>query len=236
MIDIEIIDVIAFGWLVLLSLGYQFVTAKDTVYERSISGAVQRRRERWMHEMSERENRIVDVQLLASLSRGNNFFASTTLIIVGGLATLMGSGAKVQVLLERLPFVAKSSPVLWELKLFLLMGIFVFAFFKFAWAFRLSHYAAIMIGACPTRTHTKTRPHANKLECDRHAAATAEIVGIAAYHSNTGLRAFYFAMAAMSWFIHPLLFMAATTCVIAVLIRRDFYSRARAAMAMVDHD
>jgi len=218
---------IAALWFIALSLGYQFVTSCEPLYSRSIASAIQRRRIAWMHEMANRDPRIVDAQLLANLTQGSGFFASTTLIISGALATLMGSGHAVQVSLERLPFVAHSSPVLWEVKLILLMSIFVFAFFKFAWAFRLSHYAAIMIGSCPPRSDN------NAAQCDHHACATAQLVGIAASHSTKGLRSFYHAIAAVSWFVHPLLFIGTTSYVIIVLIRRDFFSRALQAVSVM---
>ena len=219
-------DLLAFAWFLTLMLGYQLVTAVPAIYDRSINAEIQRQRVLWMREMSSREARVVDVNLLGNLAQGSGFFASTTLIIIGGLATLMGSGHKVQVLLERLPFVAKSSSVLWEMKLILVMAIFVFAFFKFAWSFRLSHYAAIMIGACPTRTEN------NAEQCLTHGDATAELIGISAHHSNKGLRSFYHAIAGISWFVHPLLFMAVSTGIIIVLIRRDYFSRARAAVSV----
>ncbi len=220
------IDLIALTWFLALMWGYQIATSLPALYEQSINAVVQRQRVTWMREMASRENRIMDVNLLGTLSQGSGFFASTTLIIVGGLTTLMGSGHEVQILLERLPFVAKSSPILWEMKLILVLAIFVFAFFKFAWSFRLSHYGAIMIGACPTRTDD------NGEVCDAHGAAAAELIGISAAHSNKGLRSFYHAIAAMSWFVHPLLFIAVSTIIIFVLIRRDFFSRARSALSI----
>lgn len=225
----QMIDIVALMWFLILAFGYQIITAYEPIFERSIASAIQRQRVAWMHQMADRDPRIVDAQLLASLTQGSGFFASTTLIISGGLATLMGSGHEVQASLERLPFAAHSTPVMWEIKLILLMAIFVIAFFKFAWAFRLSHYAAIMIGACPPRKQD------NGPECYQHACATAELVGIAAAHATKGLRAFYHAIAAVAWFIHPLLFIAATTYVIIVLIRRDFFSRARLSILLDGH-
>lgn len=216
------------GWAIALYLscflGYGYVAALPLFERRSISGAVQRQRERWMQNMALRDVRIVDAQLLGGLSQGNAFFASTSAIIIGGLAAMLGSGEKVQSLLERLPAVLPSSPVLFELKVLLLMAIFVFAFFKFAWAFRLSHYAAIMIGATPI-LEPDTR-HA----CLAHSGRTARLIGLAASHANTGLRAFYYAIAAMAWFFHPVALMAATLWVLIILIRRDYFSRSRRLM------
>ncbi|OJU24563.1 MAG: hypothetical protein BGN89_06445, partial [Alphaproteobacteria bacterium 64-6] len=159
--------------------------------------------------------------LLASLSQGNAFFASTSAIGIGGLAAMIGSGDQVQKLFERLPYAAQSSPVVWELKLILLISIFIYAFFKFAWAFRLAHYTAIMIGATPIANGS------NHADCEEHALRTARLIGIAGEHSNSGLRAFYCAIAALAWFYHPIAFMIATAWVLSILVRRDFFSRSR---------
>jgi uncharacterized membrane protein len=215
------LDLIAFLTFAVLFGGYHHISSYRSLVDRSIVGAIQRQRMAWMRNMAKRDVRIVDAQLLAALSQGNAFFASTSAIGIGGLAAMIGSGDKVQSLFERLPYAAQATVVVWELKLVLLITIFIYAFFKFAWAFRLSHYTAIMIGATPIADGS------NRVECDDHALRTAQLVGIAAEHSNGGLRAFYFAIAALAWFYHPLAFIAATLWVLAILVRRDFFSRSR---------
>ena len=219
------LDLLAFACFVTAIVGYQIVSGRPSMERRSIVGAVQVQRVRWMRNMATRDQRIVDAHLLGGLSQGNAFFASTSALIVGGLSAMMGSGEKVQALLDQLPHVAKSTPVLFELKLLLLIGIFVYAFFKFAWAFRLSHYAAIMIGSTPLLDD------GNKDACERHALRTARLIGIAAEHANGGLRSYYYAVAAMTWFFHPLALVVGTTWVILVLVRRDFFSRSRRLIA-----
>lgn len=218
-------DLLALAVYVATLIGYGYVTGLEVLQRRSIVGAVQRQRERWMQNMAVRDMRIVDAQLLGGLSQGNAFFASTSAIIIGGLMTLIGSGDKVQSLVERLPAVLPSSPALFETKLLVLVTIFIFSFFKFAWAFRLSHYAAIMIGAAPIHEGGNTS------DCEEHARRTARLIGIAAEHANTGLRGFYYAIAAMAWFFHPMALLAATAWVLLILIRRDFFSRSRRLMA-----
>lgn len=218
-------DFVAFGWFVLSIVGYRMVAEWGPLEGRSIVAAVQKQRVSWMHNMSRRDNRVLDGIVLQGLSQGNAFFASTSAIAIGGLAAILGSGEKLQVLLERLPYVARSTPEMWEAKSLLLMGIFVFAFFKFAWAFRLSHYTGIMIAATPILVV------GNEGQCDAHAERTATLIGIAAEHANSGLRSFYYAIAAMAWFFHPLAFVAATTWVLVILVRRDFFSRSRRIIA-----
>ncbi len=215
------LDFVAFIAFVALMGGYHIITGYRPLVDRSIVGAVQAQRVAWMQNMAVREVRIVDAQLLASLSQGNAFFASTSAIGIGGLAAMIGSGDQVQKLFERLPYAAQSTPVVWEMKMILLITIFIYAFFKFAWAFRLAHYTAIMIGATPIANGK------NQSDCDEHALRTARLIGIAGEHSNSGLRAFYAAIAALAWFYHPFAFMIASAWVLTILIRRDFLSRSR---------
>jgi uncharacterized membrane protein len=213
-------DMAALGTFLASMLGYRLVTDGPNRWNRnSLIGAVQRQRVSWMLNMSRRDNRTIDVILLSSLGQGNAFFASTTAIAIGGIAALLGSGERAQQFLERLPLVARTGAILWECKLLLIMALFVFAFFKFAWAFRLSHYAQIMVGATPILSD------GNAAACDAHAERTAAIAGLSAEHSNGGLRAFYYAFAALAWFFHPIAFLAATLWVLLILIRRDYFSR-----------
>ena len=60
----------------------------------------------------------------------------------------------------------------------------------------------------------------------RHAERAATIIGLAAYHLNRGLRGYFFALAALAWFLHPVLFAVGSTWVVLVLYRREFRSRA----------
>lgn len=220
-------DFISLAWFFVAICGYAWVSGTETLVRRSIVGAIQQQRIIWMRNMAVRDARIVDAHLLGGLAQGNAFFASTSALMIGAAAAMMGSGDKVQILLERIPYVAKSSAAVFEAKLILLILIFGYAFFKFAWAFRLSHYASIMIGATPLLEPDKS----NFAVCDSHAERTARLIGIAAEHANGGLRSFYYAIAALAWFFHPLAFAAATTWVVLILLRRDFFSRSRRLIA-----
>lgn len=213
------LDLAALAYFLLAVGVYRLIGGQRGLERRSLVGAIQAQRVQWMLNMAGRDNRMLDAILLGSLGQGNAFFASTSAIAVGGLAATMGSGEKLQAILGRLPYVATATPFVWEVKQLLIMGIFIYAFFKFAWAFRLSHYAAIMIGAMPVADAA----HAE--ECAHHAERTARLIGVAGEHSNSGIRSFYHAIAAIAWFFHPLLFMLATSWVILILARRDFFSR-----------
>jgi uncharacterized membrane protein len=215
------LDLAALAWFAIALVAYQVLADYGPVSGRAIAWAMQHQRVAWMLAMSRRDNRAVDAILLGGLSQGNAFFASTSAIAIGGLSAILASGDKAQALLERIPYVAQSPAYLWEIKVILLMAVFVYAFFKFAWAFRLSHYTGIMMGATPLHDEPDAAARRD------HAERTAELLGIAAEHANRGLRSYYYAFATMAWFFHPALFIAATTWVLAILARRDFFSRSR---------
>lgn len=217
----SLLDAAALAWFFILVGGYRVLGETARIKKVSIARAVQVQRVRWMRTMARRDARLMDAMLVGHLSQGNAFFASTCAIAIGGLVTLLGSGERARAALEAIPYVSLSTPISWTLKIILLIGIFAYAFFKFAWAFRLSHHTAILIGATPLRED------GDEAACLRHADAIAALNGIAAEHANAGLRSFYYSIAAMAWFFHPLLFIAATAGVVVVLVRRDFFSRAR---------
>jgi uncharacterized membrane protein len=172
----------------------------------------------WLRRMVERDNRILDTQIATLLSQNISFFASTAILIVGGLVAVLGAGEQVRGVLADLPLVAATSARLWELKVFLLIVTFVYAFFKFTWALRQFNYVAIMIGAAPPVGR------GTEEEVDRFVERTAQVASRAADHSNKALRAYYFGLAGLSWFVNAWLFMALTLWVVIVLYRREFRS------------
>lgn len=212
-------DVAALAWFVLCAGGYGYTTRYGVLANGGLVRAINEQRKLWMANMAARDNRVVDVQIVANLARGNAFFASTAVFVTGALAALFGTVEEIQSLATKFPFLRQTTVFMWQLKILFLMSVFILAFFKFAWAFRLSHYTAILIGATPIATNR------NKKQCLAHAENAAHVAGIVGHHSNAGLRYYYFGIAALGWFIHPLVFMFTTLWVVGVLYRREYHSR-----------
>ena len=78
--------------------------------------AVQTSGEVWVRRILDREARMVDMQIMASLQNGTAFFASTTLLAIGGGLTLLRSTEEAMSVLATLPLGIRSSPALWEIK------------------------------------------------------------------------------------------------------------------------
>lgn len=167
-----------------------------------------------------RDIRIMDSQLLTSLSSGNAFFASTSVLVLGGLTAMLGSADDVKTRLEQLPFVTDAPLVSWEFKILFLMGLMIMAFFAFAWAFRLTHYVGTMFGALPLH------PDADTEEAKIHAKKTAQLVALSGRHLNSGLRTIYFAIAGLAWFVSPILFAIGCALVTVIVYRREYKSEA----------
>jgi uncharacterized membrane protein len=187
-------------------------------------------RDQWMTRMLAREVRIVDTQIMASLQNGTAFFASTSLIAIGGTLTLLRSTDDILAVAAAMPFGMETTRVAWELKTIGLAVIFAYAFFKFAWSYRLFNYVAIMIGAMPPHRDARKR-HARLL-----AARAARLSAAAGRHFNRGQRAFFFALGYLGWFIGPWLLMIATAAVVAVMWRRQFHSDSLQAVLAGDQD
>ncbi len=108
---------------------------------------------------------------------------------------------------------------MWEAKILGLAVIFVYAFFKFAWSYRLYNYVAILVGAAP---QPKER-HSKRAR--QFVKRTARICEDAGRHFNRGQRAFFFALGYLGWFLGPVPLALATTGVVIVMWRRQFGRR-----------
>jgi uncharacterized membrane protein len=172
-----------------------------------------------MLQATQRENRIVDAAVIQTLSVSPSFFASTTILIIGGLLAILGTTDKASELVREIPFAARTSTLIFDLKLALLTGVFVFAFFRFTWSLRQYTFGAILVGATPE--HKALGEGEQRAE---YAARAGRVLGLAAETFNDGLRAYYFAFALVAWFVSPWAFIAATALVVAVLYRREFRS------------
>jgi len=217
MSDLNLLDLAAVAWLMASWISYTLY-AERSATAGNLLGVMRQRRIDWMMRMLQRENRMVDLQIVNGAVNTATFFASTSILILAGLFAIVAAPEKVIRVVTELPFTARATPVVWELKVVLMMLIFVHGFFKFAWAMRQFNYCSLLIGAAPIDPD----PIAGHRD---YAVAAAHVASLAAKHFNHGMRAYYFGMAALSWFLHPALLFPAVLIVVLVLYRREFRSR-----------
>jgi uncharacterized membrane protein len=214
-------DFAALGLFIAAWAGYAVAVEWTERGKDSLNARMHRYREVWMQRALERDVRIIDTQIMSSLQNGTAFFASTTLLAIGGVLSLLRSTNETLAMVAELPFAIQVTRAQWEMKVIGLVIIFVYAFFKFAWSYRLFNYAAILLGAMPPRETLDTP------EGDAHVRRTAGMIESAGRHFNRGQRAFFFALGYLGWFAGPYALMAATLATVAVMWRRQFLSQSR---------
>lgn len=216
-------------WMDIASVTGFFITwAGYTVFARRrakvawcIASSMQWYRVEWMLRMLERDMRMPDTAIISNLERVIGFFASTSILILAGLVTALTANTAAVQLISSLPLAGPTTVEQFELKVLLLILIFIFAFFNFTWSLRQYSFANVLIGAAPPPDDEDVTEEERR----RYAISTAKVIDQAGHSYNYGLRSFYFAMAVMGWFVHPLVFVASYLLVALVLFLREFHSR-----------
>lgn len=211
-------DTLALAFFVIGWSAYSYFADHVGKDHHNLLAVTNRYRLQWMREMLRRENRTMDSIMVGNLLRSISFFANTSIFILIGLISMLSYQEKVDNVLSSIPFIKQSTGFVWEMKIFLLIIIFIYAFFKYTWSLRQYNYAGIFVASAPP-----CRERVEEHEDIAHMGAA--MISSAARHFNNGLRAYYFGLAALAWFIHPLAFIAATACVIFVTHRREYRSR-----------
>ena len=218
------LDLVALAWFVGAWIAYAAAMDWTAFGRQGLNQLMDGYREVWMRRMLERDMRMVDMQILGSLQNGTAFFASTSLIAVGGALTLLRSTDDVLTVLATLPVGIETARSLWEIKVIGLAVIFIYAFFKFAWSYRLYNYVSILLGAMPFSVDKETP------EALAHIRRTALMFQSAGRHFNRGQRGFFLALGYLGWFISPWVFMVTTAAALLVMWARQFASDSRRAV------
>jgi uncharacterized membrane protein len=220
MISLSLLDITALVWFCGAWIAYSVIVERTAYGATGLNAQANRYRYAWMQQMLRRDTRISDAQIMASLQSGTAFFASSSLVAIGGALVILRANSEILDTLAALPLGAPSTPQLWDAKAIGLVAIFVYAFFKFSWSYRLFNYAAIMLGAAPPHGESETP------QTQDHANRTARLSEEAGHHFNRGQRGLLFALAYLGWFVSGWLLMILTAVVVGIQWRRHFASDA----------
>jgi uncharacterized membrane protein len=209
------------GWLAFVLAAEGRIGSRPT-----LNAAMNAQREQWMRTMAARDLRMIDTGIMAGLQQGTAFFASSCLLAIGGCFALLGSTDAVLDVLGDLPAPGAMDRAAFEAKVLGLIAILSYAFFKFGWAYRLFNYCSILIGAVPVAREGEQAGQ----ETDAAVRRAARLNILAGKHFNAGLRGIFFSIGYLGWFVGPVFFLATTAFVLAVLVRRQFFSAARRAL------
>jgi len=202
------------GWV-----GYAVFATKRSLRRPSFLASSNRVRRQWMLQTTFREVRVLDGVVVQQMTSTSSFFASTTILIIGALLAVLGATEKASELVREIPFAARTSLLIFDLKVVVLAAIFVYAFFRFTWSIRLYSVGVLLVAAAP-----EADVFTDDAQRTSFADRAGRVMGLAAESFNDGLRAYYMSFAAMAWFFSPWAMLVVTAGVLLVLYRREFRS------------
>lgn len=200
--------------------GYAVFARRRALVERTLLSSTNYFRRKWMEQVTHRDQRIVDAAITQNLASSPSFWASTTILVLGGLLAVLGTNERASELVKDLPFAARTSMLVFDIKIIVLLAVFVYAFFRFTWSMRVYSFGAILVGTAPN-VEVFDNGDADRKE---FAARAGKLMGMAAESFADGLRAYYMSFAVIGWFVSPVLFILGTVAVLAILYRREFRS------------
>lgn len=213
-------DALALALILLAWAGIGWVIEHPPAHRPSVSLVMQDYRREWMRQFITRQPRIFDASMIDNLRQGTAFFASASMIAIGGGVALIGNPGMVTGIASTLPMPADAT--LLRLRAVLVVVFLANALLKFIWAHRLFGYCAILMAAVPNDPADPVAAH--------RAAQAGDLNITAAKSFNRGLRSIYFALGALGWMLGPYALMLTTVVTSATLIRREFASTSRAIM------
>src|SRR5215470_11575107 len=89
------LDIVALIWFLGAWIIYSATLTLTERRRRGLNSEMNLYRDVWMLQMLGRETRMVDAQIVAALQNGTAFYASTSLIAIGGSLTMLRSPTEI---------------------------------------------------------------------------------------------------------------------------------------------
>lgn len=196
-------------------LGYNVVVPLVERRRPSLSVIMNMQRRRWVTNATRRESPF-DAILSGNIMGSVSFLASTSVLLVLAVFAVFG---QLQTLMESLDSLSldRAYTVLdVQIHLAVMLAMFVMAFFAFTLSLRQFNHFCIMLGALDH----------DRVTSEEEIDAIARMNALGAKNFNSGIRAYYFSVATVAWFVSE--WFAVVACLITVLIlaHREFFSSA----------
>ena len=205
-------DWLALALFMLCWLGYGPLLGLLARRSGTLNDDMQVVRRVWMTAMTHREIRLVDSQLMGHTINSGGFFASTNLLLIAAVASVLFGGE--QAMQGFASVGAEDVPAnLLEAKLALVLVCLARGLLDFIWSIRQLNYALALIGAAPEAP----------TEAERVALgeAAANLLNPALSAFSQGVRGYYFALAAAAWLFGPVWLALGVTAAFCLLVWRQ---------------
>ncbi|MDV6314767.1 DUF599 domain-containing protein [Idiomarina sp. HP20-50] len=218
---LSLLDLAALAFFFFSWVGYSLFAKRRAKTTHCLSSILCSLRIDWFTTVMHKDNQVADASLIGNVERTVTFFASSTILVLAGVITVLAHADEVVFVLDKLPLTPHTSAIMVQFQLAVLALIFIYAFFKFTWSIRQFGFVSVLLGAS-VEYHQDNKPEEER---DRFARHAAKVLDQSGHEYNKGLRTYYFALAYLSWFLHPLALIASSAAVVIVLYRREYRSR-----------
>lgn len=202
--------------------GYGFASMIIDRSRPSLSMLMNEQRFNWVTQASRRDTPL-DAILSGNIMSSVSFFASTTALLILALFTVIGQVSQFAPALSAISFGTAYSETDLQIHNIAMLILFVTAFLSFTLSLRQFNHFCILIGAMD---------HAKPASPDI-IRTIARINAMAAQRFNAGIRAYYFAIPMVAWFVSSWACLAVTALTIGLLIHREYFSNARWLVARI---
>jgi uncharacterized membrane protein len=206
-------DLVSFLLSVLLIAAYhiflRYKISHDPTY--TVQAVNKIARTAWVETiMGNDKNSVLAVQTLRNSTMAATFLASTAVLMIIGVLTLSGQGQKLEAAWHALNMVGAINPVVWMVKLVLLLLDLFVAFFSFSMAIRIYNHVGFLINVPLSLNHKMITP-----------AHVATHLNRAGRFYSLGMRAYYFLVPLVFWLFGPHFMLVSTIGLLLVLYRID---------------
>ena len=194
-------------------LAYNIIVPQVEKLRPSLSVIMNMQRRRWVANASRRDNPF-DAILSGNIMGSVSFLASTAVLLILAIFALFGQVPALMDALNSLSITRVYTSADIQLHLLVMLSMFVLAFFAFTLSLRQFNHFCIMLGAMDHSEPTS----------DEELDAITRMNALGAKNFNSGIRAYYFSVATVAWFVSEWLPLAASIATILILAHREFFS------------
>ena len=192
---------------------YNFIVPQVEKLRPSLSIIMNMQRRRWVANASRRDHPF-DAILAGNIMGSVSFLASTAVLLILAIFALFGQVPALMDALNSLTLDRVYTSADIQLHLLVMLAMFVLAFFAFTLSLRQFNHFCIMLGAMDHSEPTS----------DEELDAITRMNALGARNFNTGIRAYYFSVATVAWFVSEWLPVAASIATVLILAHREFFS------------
>src|SRR5690606_618134 len=194
---------------------YNIIVPQVEKLRPSLSAIMNMQRRNWVANAAVRETPF-DAILAGNIMGSVSFLASTAVLLILAIFAVFGQTTALMGTLNSLSLDRVYTTPDVQLHLMVMLTMFVLAFFAFTLSLRQFNHFCIMLGAFD---HTSP---ASQEEIEAITAMNA----LGARNFNSGVRAYYFSVATVAWFVAEWLPIAVCLLTILILAHREVFSSA----------